>query len=180
MKIELTKNEMLALWKRRHFLEPLRTDCIVERSDGVDLDEIAAEEMRLWYLGCLAEAPPSLLAPEDIALTAKARRSQQGTVLITLPETVVRVVAVKLGGWEREARIIGSGTPEERRCGNPFARGGVASPLAVVRPGNILELYSPDSSQALPVVDILTVITDPGPETYVMDERLISTCRIPL
>lgn len=85
MRLELTKNEMLALWKRRHFLEPLRADCRIERSDGVDLDAIATEEMRLWYLKQLAEAPPDMLAPSDLAMTAKVRRSPQGTGLITLP-----------------------------------------------------------------------------------------------
>ncbi len=75
MRLELTKNEMLALWKRRHFLEPLRADCRIERSDGVDLDAIATEEMRLWYLKQLAEAPPDMLAPSDLAMTAKVRRS---------------------------------------------------------------------------------------------------------
>lgn len=96
MRLELTKNEMLALWKRRHFLEPLRADCRIERSDGVDLDAIATEEMRLWYLKQLAEAPPDMLAPSDLAMTAKVRRSPQGTGLITLPGNVVRVIAVRL------------------------------------------------------------------------------------
>ena len=176
MRIELSENEMLALWKRRHFLEPLRADCLIERSDGVDLDAIAREEMRLWYLRRLAEAPPCKLAPDDIAMTAKVRRSPSGTALVTLPHNVVRVVAVKLGGWERPARIIEAGSPCERRAANPFARAGVADPVAVLRPGNILELFSPDSRQALPVVDTLLVIEDPGPHTYVMDERLLEEC----
>ena len=172
MRLELTKNEMLALWKRRHFLEPLRADCRIERSDGVDLDAIATEEMRLWYLKQLAEAPPDMLAPSDLAMTAKVRRSPQGTGLITLPGNVVRVIAVRLGGWECQARILPAGSRDEQRAGNRFARGGVADPSAVLRPGNILELFSLDSPHTIPVVDILTVIEDPGPDIYIMDERL--------
>lgn len=174
MRLELTKPEMLALWKRRHFLEPLRADCTIQRSDGVDLDTIVQEEMRLWYLKQLAEAPVELLAPEDLTMTAKVRRSTQGTALITLPENVVRVVAVKLGGWERPARVMTNGNQPYR--GNPFAVGGVAHPVAVVLPGNTLELFSPESPHTIPVVDLLVVITDPGPDTYIMDERLIERC----
>lgn len=176
MRIELSENEMLALWKRRHFLEPLRADCQVERSDGADIDTMARQEMRLWYLQQLAEAPPCRLAPEDIAMTAKVRRSPWGTGLITLPRNVVRVVAVKLGGWEREARIIAPGSNAERRAANRFARAGVADPAAVLRPDGTLELFSLDSTQALPVVDTLLVIADPGSEKYVMDESLVAEC----
>jgi hypothetical protein len=49
----------------------------------------------------------------------------------------------------------------------------VADPSAVLRPGNILELFSLDSPHTIPVVDILIVIEDPGPDIYIMDERLV-------
>ena len=29
---------MLAQWKMRRYLEPLRQDCLMSRSDGIDLD----------------------------------------------------------------------------------------------------------------------------------------------
>ena len=174
MTLTLTKSEMLALWKRRHFLEPLRADCTVERSDGIDIDTIACVEMRLWYLRQLTEAPAEMLAPKDIAMTAKVRRSAHGTALITLPQEVVRVVAVKLAGWERPARMVHADDPAIR-TGNVFARPGVAEPLATMLPDGTLELFSPVSEATLPAVDLLMVITDLGPESYVMNELLIET-----
>ena len=49
MKLTLDQSEMLALWKRRHFIEPLRADCTIERTDGIDIDARCREEMRALY-----------------------------------------------------------------------------------------------------------------------------------
>ena len=49
MKLTLDQTEMLALWKRRHFIEPLRADCTIERTDGIDIDARCREEMRALY-----------------------------------------------------------------------------------------------------------------------------------
>ena len=40
MKITLTREEMLALWRRMRTVEPLRLDCSVGRTDSVDIDAI--------------------------------------------------------------------------------------------------------------------------------------------
>ncbi len=164
---------MLALWMRRHFMEPLRADCVVSRSDGVDLEAVAADEMRRWYVRMLADAPAEMLAPKDVALTVAIRRTANGTGTITLPENVVRVVAVKLSTWEREATIVAADSALGRLQANRYSRGGVAGPVAVVRPGGRLELFSLGSGVSVPVVETLLVVEDPGPERYVMDERLL-------
>ena len=169
----MTKDEMLALWMRRHFLEPLRSDCVVSRSDGVDTEAIAIDEMRRWYVRMLHEAPAEMLAPRNVALTVAMRRSPQGTGIIMLPDNVVRVVAVKLSIWEREATIV---TGDDALCRvqcNRYSRGGVARPVAVVWPGGRLELFSLGSEVSMPMVETLLVVEDPGREKYVMDERLL-------
>lgn len=55
--ITLTRQEMLAQWKLRRALEPLRADCTAQRNDGIDLDRYLTEEMRSWYLRMLDTAP---------------------------------------------------------------------------------------------------------------------------
>ena len=174
MKLELTRNEMLALWKRRHFLEPLRTDCSVTRTDSIDLDALCAENMRQWYLQLLAEGDPALLAPADISSAATLRRTDHGTVALTLPDNAVRVLAVRLEGWEREAVPVAHDSPDALRMANSFACGGVACPVAVVHPDRTLELYSPPNTATIPKVDMLLAAADTGPETYAFDERALA------
>lgn len=48
---------MLAQWKLRHYMEPLRDDCEVTRYDGVNVDSLIALEMQDWYLHLLDTAP---------------------------------------------------------------------------------------------------------------------------
>ena len=64
MMLRLTQADMLAQWKMRRYLEPLRTDCLISRSDGIDIDAYCVMEMRRWYLDLLATAPVEFLAPE--------------------------------------------------------------------------------------------------------------------
>lgn len=179
MRIDITKEEMLAIWMRRHFFEPLRADCVMSRSDGVDLEAIAVDEMRRWYVRMLGEAPAGMLAPVDIALTVAMRRTPQDTGIIMLPDNVVRVLAVKLSGWEREAAIVTGGSAMCRLQGNRYSRGGVANPVAVLSPGGRLELFSLGSEVSVPMVETLLVVEDPGPERYVMDERLLGEMDTP-
>ena len=101
MRKEYTKEEMMALWKRRHFIEPLRADCVISRSDGVNMDARVAEDMRAWYLHLLRNGPVEHLAPADMSLTCSVSRNSTGALQIRLPASAVRVTAVKLSGWER-------------------------------------------------------------------------------
>lgn len=38
MKLRLSTDEMLSQWRMRRALEPLRSDCTIERIDGIDID----------------------------------------------------------------------------------------------------------------------------------------------
>lgn len=174
MKVKLTKAEMLAQWKLRLLFEPLRADCTVSRSGGVDLDSYAALEMRRWYVALLAEAPLELLAPKDFTLTAQLRRGDAGCGILSLPQGTVRVARVKLMGWAREARIItdASGVEARALAGNRFARPGADNPVAVVMPDDTLRLYPLGEGALLPPVQALWCVTDGGENSdYEFDER---------
>lgn len=173
MRKEYTKEEMMALWKRRHFIEPLRADCVISRSDGVDMDARVAEDMRAWYLHLLRNGPVEHLAPADMSLTCSVSRDSAGALQIRLPASAVRVTAVKLSGWER-AVVPTANAGQACRLGNRFACGGVANPVAVLERGGILRLSAAPGRLTLPAIEVLDVITDPGPELYVMDESAVA------
>lgn len=171
MKLTLTKAQMLAQWKQRRWLEPLRADCRIRRSDGADLDAYAEMEMRQWYLELLATAPVEMLAVTDLTLSATVRRAGEGRLVIDLPASAVRVVKVRVAGWQRDAEITADPhSPLALRQANRFACGGVEHPVAV-HSGRRLELFSAESSKALPGVEALWIIADTGPDSYTFDER---------
>ena len=60
------------------------------------------------------------------------------------------------------------------RQGNKYACGGVANPQAVLEHGGILRLSAAPGRLTLPAIEVLDVITDPGPELYVMDESAVA------
>ncbi len=107
MKLELSKAEMLARWMSRRYLEPVRADCQVERSDAVDLAALCAREARDWYLELLATAPAELLSPVDVAKDCEAEAAADGySVDVWMPENVVRPLSVRLAGWYRAATVV--------------------------------------------------------------------------
>lgn len=178
MRLRLTQADMLAQWKMRRYLEPLRTDCLISRSDGIDLDAYCVMEMRRWYLDLLATAPVEFLVPTDLTLTAVLRRGEGNRGLVAMPEGTLRVVRVKLSGWQRDATVVTDmGSPIARRQHNRFSCGGVEQPVALWSGDGSLELFSLPSLNGTPVVEALTAIIDPGPEIYEFDER--AWCLLP-
>lgn len=47
MMLRLTSEQMLRTWREIAGLEPLNTDCSIERFDGIDLDSVIRLRMRL-------------------------------------------------------------------------------------------------------------------------------------
>ena len=128
-------------------------------------------EMRQWYLDLLATAPAEMLAVTDLTLSATVKRAPEGRLFIDLPAPAVRVVRVRVAGWQRDAEItIDPHSPLARRQANRYSRGGVENPVAVLS-GRRLELFSAESSKAIPGVEALWVINDTGPDSYSFDER---------
>lgn len=175
MKIRLTKEEMLAQWMLRRHLEPVRADCVVERSDALDLETICAMEMRGWYLDLLATATPNLLAPCDIAADCEVEAAPDGySVEIWLPDNVVRPLSARLAGWMRSAAVDDGTVESAVRCASRFSAGGIANPVALVEPGGRLRLFSRPSSRRAPVLESLVAVIDEGERFYSFDERALA------
>lgn len=176
--LNLTKKEMTELWLRLTRLEPLRADCRVTRSFGVDLEAIAAIEMRRWYLDLLASGPAEWLPVSDCADRAVLAVSDEGTLTVTVPEDCVRVLSLELYGWERPAEIVQPGSRAARMQYNPFSAGGVAAPVAVLRPGGrTLEIHSPAAGAKSARLRSLEAVTDPGEEHYIFHEQALNTIK---
>ena len=43
-------------------LEPLRSDCSIEYTDGIDIDRLLEQQLRARYVWMLDHADPSMLA----------------------------------------------------------------------------------------------------------------------
>lgn len=175
MKLTLDQTEMLALWKRRHFIEPLRADCTIERTDGIDIDARCREEMRAWYLDLLRHGPVEVLAPAEIAGECRAVVSPEGVTELILPAGVERVLSVQLSGWCRAATVITDPChPPVRLQENPFSRGGVEAPVAIWTPGSeVVRLMSAAVAAETPVASVRAAV-DAGPDLYTFDEQAVA------
>lgn len=176
----LTEEEMTRLWLLRKGYEPLRSDCRIERSDGVDLDAIARQECQLWMERLLAEGDPSLLVLHDLAkeATLTLSLSSVSSIIVRLPENCVRPVAVKLQSWLAPARIVNPCSPLAKRQYAPFAAGGVAHPVAIYHPNRRLELFSPtfENTDTLEYLLCAMRITDvEGKPLYEFQPRALAT-----
>lgn len=173
MKLRLTKDQMLAQWKLRHHLEPLRADCVSVRTRAPGLDAYCEAEMRSRYVDLLARADAEYLAPVNVAINCTLRRADMGRGIIDgLPEGVVRVTRVKIMGWEREATVVTDRrSPLWRRQMNRFSAGGIVEPVALWTGGKSVEVFSIGSSVAIPMVEVLEVVIDEGEQVYAFDER---------
>lgn len=184
MILTLDRKQMTARWLQLTRLEPLRADCVVTRTYGIDLEALAASEARLWYVSLLGHGPLRWLRVTEMADDAKLDINDEGIAVVTLPERCVRPVSVELHGWERPAPVVAADSPEAWLQTNPFSRGGVARPVAVMRPGRRLEIYSPPA-EGQARLKSLRGVADTGDDSFVFDEEALTTVpvldgRVPL
>lgn len=173
MKIKLSTDEMLDQWRLRRELEPLRSDCTVERLDGIDTDALLRNELNDWYRNLLDTAPVEMLSITDIADMVAIVKRDDGSATVRLPEKCRRVVEVMLDCWQRPARITAADSPLARLQDNPYSRGHTSEPVAVERHRR-LQLYSiPDGH--VPEITSLYCVMEPDDGFYEMDERALST-----
>ncbi|MDE6490780.1 MAG: hypothetical protein K2L49_06440 [Muribaculaceae bacterium] len=169
MKITYTSQQMLEEWKLRRAIGPMRADCTVTRSDGIDLDALLTAEMRGWYLRLLDTAPPEMLAPEDIsALVEITIDSTTGALIVILPPQCRRVIEVKLKGWTTPAAPRQPDRYLSRLTANPFTSPDIHRPVAIAgyRSLTLLPLTS-----ALP--ESLIAVMDHGDDIYTFDQRAL-------
>lgn len=164
MKQTLSRSEMLSLWRTRRAIEPPRLDCSVERADGPDVDTILVGEMRAWYLHKLDTAPVAQLAPVMLLYDVLQVVSYSGRLAVVKPpEDTRRVLHVYCQEWSQPVEPVS--TPEQvaRAAANPLWR----RPLAAMMPDGSV-MVAPCKG----FVTEMTVITDPGPETYEFDDSI--------
>lgn len=161
----LTETEMTRLWLLRKGYEPLRSDCRISRSDGADLLQAARTECRLWYEDLLLHGPLDALEIDDIKdrddflISATLLNSS----IVTLPPDCIRVAAVKLRSWHAPAEIVPGDSPLGRLQYAAYASAGPVSPVAVLLPGNRLELFS-NTYENSDTLEYLLCVLRPAPD----------------
>lgn len=165
MKISLTKAQVLERRRIADGLEPLRTDCAIQFTDGIDIDRMIEHDLRSRYVAMLDEAAPRYLAVECIE-PVRVEAAEADGVRLTLPKSCRRVFDIELENWYRPVAVqpvsmygaIVSWQHNEYREATPL------NPIAVVCPdGDIM---------AWPGGKLLTLhgIIDPGEDLYVLDD----------
>lgn len=173
------QSEMIQLWQLTNGLTPMRSDCDMIRTDGLDTQALLLCHIKRWYENLLTSAPPRLLPIADLASQAEATADADGVVCITLPDECVRPLSVRLDGWHRPADIVDldSLPPSTRHLmQSPLCVGGAINPLAVLQPDGTLRLYSSAASQ--PNVTSLLCVVRPPEGVFRLDPALLATIPI--
>lgn len=168
---------MLKLWRSAAGLEPLRSDCSVERIEGIDADAIIGPRMRAWYLRLLDTAPAALLPVADVAgeLVLTPDRAG-GSATAVMPQRVRRLLDVRLTGW-LNAALPRDAAAAARRCRmglNPYLRPGLTHPMCLTD-GHTMRVEPFEDGD---IVAAARAVCDPGPERYTLDESLLATIPI--
>lgn len=141
MKLRLSPSQMLDLWRLHAAYMPSLNDAVFIRNDGIDTAAIHRAEMNRWYRRLLLEAPAEFLVPDELSDAVALGTGPDGSTLISLPESVVRVLRVRLASWKANARIVTSPTHILAvRQRHPFTRATPSRPVAVFTDGE-LHLY---------------------------------------
>ena len=188
MKITLTKTEML---KRRRIaggLEPLLADCTIERTDGIDVDAILADELRKRYLDLLDRGDRSLVAADNIAATASCVSDGDelaGGARVSLPTLCRRVFELQLHGWSRAVEVRPADEAEAiiSRQQNPYTAASAAHPVAVFAggavAGSVPDILAWPAGGPHPQAVAVTAAIDPGEDYYTMDEAALALLLAP-
>ncbi len=168
MKKLLTKSEMLDLWRLMRADEPLRLDCTLTRTDGVDHSFRLETEMRAWYLALLDLAPEEMLTPINMAAKASIT-SANGLLIITAPEEVRRVLSLKFSGWDAPIAPDSLVTTVIDYASNPFC----TIPIAARQSARTILI-----NNAKGELTELNCAVDLGEDTYCFDDRALEQLTI--
>lgn len=171
--ITLTQTEMTALWRKILHLDVPRSDCSVEREDGIDIDSLIDTRIRQWYAQLLRTALLHCVPIEDFASSVTPTR-QGEAVQIVLPERCVRPVEVQLNGWQQSVTtFLTPESPEARMQASALMRGGTERPAAIDF-GNRIMLYSLPES-ITPTITTLRAVATPSDGSYILSEDALNT-----
>ncbi len=166
-----TKAQLMAQWRLRRGLEPMRGDVTVE-FDGVDTEALDEAEMTDWWRHIVSTAPEEMLERKDVSVRCTTKEAPGGGTDVELPAATGsrRVTEVRLSGWKREGRMV---TPESREAELQrweYTQAGAEHPVAVV--------FSPHRIRCFPAgedVECLRVITEGDGENFTMESGLLAT-----
>ena len=161
---------MLSQWRMRRALEPLRSDCTVERIDGIDIDTFLKMEMREWYLNLLDTAPPHLLTLTDIASSRPITFNDDHSATITLPPECRRVIGLYIDSSPLPLTLLKADSPLAICQQNPFSRSGSTTPIAILHHDHVT-IYGGNSNFTL---SRLLCVMEPANGYYELDEAALS------
>lgn len=165
-------------------LEPLRSDCTIEFTEGIAPDSIIDMRMRARYLQLLDSGSRDLVAADNIAATIQPAQGMlpAAGVVLTMPAMCRRVFDVQMRGWSHAVAVLPSDRLAEvmNMQYNPFTRATATSPVAVFADGALsgaspcVLAWPPGAdASATPQVTVATAVIDPGPDYYTLDEAAV-------
>lgn len=162
---------MLERFRLAGGFEHLRSDCVIEATDGVALNGLLEEQMRRVYTELLLNGPRELTASEDVSeCLPDAVYHGTNTGRIELPADVVRVYEIKLESWEATAEVQGPDESEALRmlADNAYTAPTTHSPAATTGMDGRTIIVSPAWSPR--GVVYARGVRDPGPDKYTLEE----------
>lgn len=172
--LDLSEQEMLALWRNVMCLDPVRRECSVERDDGIDLDGKLITHLRQWYAHLLLTAPLEMVPVEDVKADVVLEADAAGVVTATLPATAVRPVEWQLAGWQHSVTdFLSPADARAQRQLSVWTRSGPCSPAAVLHNRQI-RLYSTEPG-VMPVLTNASCVVKPNDNRYVFHCALLET-----
>ena len=175
--MELSESEMLDLWKTMMQLQPAHYGCTIERTDGIDIDELLLIHIRKWYASLLLSAPDGIVPVEDVKDRLSVMVADNGVVTAMVPPECVRPVEWKLKAWQKSVTLfLQPNVPEAAYLHNEWTRPGVCDPAAVDYGNRILLFTLPNGE--LPIFDMARCVVRPTNGKYIFHASVLESLRV--
>ncbi len=182
MILTLTHDQMLDLWRNAAGLEPVEAEASIERFDAIDLTRRLELAMRQWYLHLIDKGDPALLVAENIADRLKWHSNADRRLhTAAIPRDIRRITTIRADETSLPLSITDN---SDLLRDEPVARRSFISPLsydasatptgrcsrlsAVFVGGGVIAIRA----DRPPL--IVTGVTDPGEERYILDEAALA------
>lgn len=172
--MNLSENEMLALWRQVMNIDVNRTNCQVEVDDGIEIDALLRTHIKQWYDNLLETAPLQWLPQTDVASQAVATANSEGVVNIELPNGCVRLSQLMLQGWQQPVTQFHQPDDDVALMQtSPYLRGALCNPVAVLYEQSVMAYSIEPGTQ--PVVTQLLAVMRNDAGKYVFSRSAIAT-----
>lgn len=170
--MELSHQQMLALWRRRLGFDELRDDCSVEVFEGRQVNDLIATAMRSWYLRLLDSADSRLLPVKTVSYV-DFFSAGRNLLRIVPADNVRRIIAIEAPRWDHPVAPIPFKDAADalNLLKGPFGAPSPSAPLAVDTGFRHILAAPLEPSDAFSLLGI----ADPGSDRYILDEVLLDT-----